>query len=157
VLCGLHNFTLLVDKLLIFSLRNVKEVTLYSMVNSLLLWTIFIYDSLHGVYMELLLDLPLLFIGDVSMVSMDVHFSQPSDEDTMPMDVKPWYYCHDPLKPLEVSPFHVVFGLRGVLARQGQSFKPCILSLVEWYKNLSANPYVIPRPNLLEFMQRCLQ
>jgi hypothetical protein len=33
-------------------LKNVKEVTLYSMVSSLLLWTIVIYNFLHGVYME---------------------------------------------------------------------------------------------------------
>jgi hypothetical protein len=68
VLCGLQIFTLLVDKPLIFSLRNVKKTTLYSMVCSSFLCTIFIYDFLHEVYMELLLDLLLLFVNDASML-----------------------------------------------------------------------------------------
>jgi hypothetical protein len=87
VFCGLQIFTLLVNKPSNFSLKNVKEVTLYSTVNSLLLWTIFIYDFLHGVYMELQLDLPLLFTSDVSMVSINVHSIQPNDEDVTFVDV----------------------------------------------------------------------
>jgi hypothetical protein len=98
--------------------------------------------------MELQFDLPLLFTSDVLKVSIDVHFSQLGDEDMVFMDVEPEYYCHDLLKPLEVSPFHVIFGLRGSFARQRKFFKPCILTLVEWYRNMSANFYVIPRPNL---------
>jgi hypothetical protein len=62
----------------------------------------------------------LLFTGDVSMVLIDVCFSQPSDEDEVPVNVESEYYCHDLLKPLEVSPLHVVFGLKGVLAKQGK-------------------------------------
>jgi hypothetical protein len=70
----------LVDKPSNFLLRNVKETTLYSMANSFFLWTIFIYNFLHGMYMEIQLNVPLLFTSDVSMVSIDVHSSQPSDE-----------------------------------------------------------------------------
>ncbi len=54
------------------------------------------------------------------MVLIDVCFSQPSDEDEVPVNVESEYYCHDLLKPLEVSPLHVVFGLKGVLAKQGK-------------------------------------
>ncbi len=72
-------------------------------------------------------------------------------------DVKLEYYCDDLLKPSEVNPLHVVFGLRGIFAKQGKSFKPCTLTPTEWYKNPLINPYVIPRPDLQEFMQRCLQ
>jgi len=43
--------------------------------SSFFLWTIFIYVFLHVVYMELLIDLPLLFINDASIVSMDVSYS----------------------------------------------------------------------------------
>jgi hypothetical protein len=53
---------------------------------------------LHGVYMELQLDLPLLFISDASMVLIDVRSSQPSDGDTKPANVKLEHYCHDLLK-----------------------------------------------------------
>jgi hypothetical protein len=91
------------------------------------------------VYTELQLDLPLLFIGDVSMVSIDVRFSQLGYEDVVVTNVEPKYYCHDLLKPLEVNPLYVIFGSRGSFARQGKFFKPCILTLVEWYKNLLAN------------------
>jgi hypothetical protein len=98
--------------------------------------------------MELQFDLPLLFIGNASMVSIDVHFNQPGDEDVAFTDVKLEYYCHDILKPLEVSPLHVVFDLKGIFARQGNFFKPCTLTLVEWYINPLTNIYVIPRPNL---------
>jgi hypothetical protein len=73
--------------------------------------------------MELQLDLPLLFIGNVSMVSIDVHFSQLGDEDVALMDVEPKYYCHDLLKPLGVNPLHVIFVLRTIFARQGIFFK----------------------------------
>jgi hypothetical protein len=38
--------------------------------------------------------------------------------------------------------------LKGVLARQGKSFKPCILTPTEWYRNLSTYLYVIPRLKL---------
>jgi hypothetical protein len=53
----------------------------------------------------------------------------------VPPDVEPEYYYYDLFKPSKVSPFHVVFGLKGVLARQGKSFKPCTLILVEWWRN----------------------
>jgi hypothetical protein len=49
--CGallLHIFTLLMDKPSNYSLKNVKEAILYSMVSSFILRTIFIYDFLHG-------------------------------------------------------------------------------------------------------------
>ncbi len=65
------------------------------------------------------------------MVSIDVRFSQLSDENTMPVDVESEYYCHDLLKPSKVTPLHVVFGLRGVLAKQGKSFEPYTLALAE--------------------------
>jgi hypothetical protein len=48
VLCLLQIFTSLVDKPLNFSLKNVKETILYSMVSSFLLQTIFNYDFLYG-------------------------------------------------------------------------------------------------------------
>jgi hypothetical protein len=67
------------------------------------------------------------------------------------------YYYHDLLTPPEMSPLHVVFGLRGVFAKQEKSFKPCTLIVVQWYKNSLVDPFVIPRPDLQEFMQRCLQ
>jgi hypothetical protein len=98
--------------------------------------------------MELQLDLPLLFIGDVSMVSIDVRFSQLRDEDVAFTDVEPKYYCHDLLKPLGVNPLHVVFSLRGIFARQGNFLKPCTLILAEWYRNLSTIFYVIPKLDL---------
>jgi hypothetical protein len=98
--------------------------------------------------MELQLDLPLLFVGDALMVSINVRFSQPSDEDVVLTNVEPKYYCHDLLKLLEVNPLHVVFDLRGIFARQGKFFKPCTLTLVEWYRNLLTNFYVIPRLDL---------
>ncbi len=82
LLCGLQIFTLLVDKPSKFLLRNVKETTLYPMVNSLILWTIFIYNFLHGMYMEIQLNVPLLFISNVSMVSIDVRFGRHSDENS---------------------------------------------------------------------------
>jgi hypothetical protein len=47
--------------------------------------------------------------------------------------------------------------LKGVLAKQGKSFEPYTLALAEWYRNLLVDPYVIPRLDLQEFMQRCLQ
>jgi hypothetical protein len=99
-------------------------------------------------YMELQLYLPLLFTGDVSMVLIDVLSSQPCDENAVPLDVEHEYYCHDLFKPLEVNPFHVVFGLKGVFARQGKSFKPCTLTPTKWYRNPSTYLYVIPRPKL---------
>jgi len=148
LLCGLQIFTLLLDKPLNFFLRNVKETTLYLIVNSLLLWNISIYNFLHGVYMELQFDIPLLFIGDVSMVSIDVCFSQLSDEDVVFTNVEPKYYCHDLLKPWGVSPLHVGFDLTGIFTRQGNFFKPCTLTLVERYKNLLAIFNVIPRLDL---------
>jgi hypothetical protein len=80
VVLWVADFTLLVDKPSNFLLRNVKETTLYPMVNSLLLWTIFIYNFLHGMYMEIQLNVPLLFTNDVSMVSIDVRSGQPGDE-----------------------------------------------------------------------------
>jgi hypothetical protein len=89
----------LVDKPSNCFLRNVKEVTLYLTASSLFLWSIFIYNFLHGVYMELQLDLPLLFTSDASMVLIDVRSSQPSDEDKKPTNVKLEHYCHDLLKP----------------------------------------------------------
>jgi len=98
--------------------------------------------------MELQLDLPLLFVGNVAMVSIDVCFSQLGDEDVALTHVEPKYYCHDLLKPLGVSPLHVVFGLRGIFARQGNFLKPCTLTLTEWYRNLSAIFNVIPRLDL---------
>ncbi len=61
-------------------LKTEKEVTLYSMVSSLFLWTIFIYNFLHGMYMEIQLNVPLFFISGVSMVSIDVHSGQLGDE-----------------------------------------------------------------------------
>jgi hypothetical protein len=69
-----------VDKPSNVLLKTEKEVTLYSMVSSLFLWTIFIYNFLHGMYMEIQLNVPLFFISDVSMVSIDVHSGQLSDE-----------------------------------------------------------------------------
>jgi hypothetical protein len=107
--------------------------------------------------MELQLDLPLVFISNVLMVSIDVHSSQPGDEDMMPMDVKLKYYRDDLLKPSKVSPLHIVFNLKGVFARQGKSFKPCTLTPTKWYRNLSVDLYVIPRLDLQEFLQRCFQ
>ncbi len=95
--------------------------------------------------MELQLYLHLLFTSDVSMVLIDVLSSQPCDEN---VDVEQKYYCHDLLKPSKVRPFQVVFGLKGVLAKQGKSFKPYTLTHVEWYRNLSTYVYVIPRPEL---------
>ncbi len=82
------------------------------------------------------------------MVSIDVCSSQLSDEDVTPANVKSKYYYHDHLKPLEVSPLHVVFSLRGVFEKQGKSFKPCTLIHAKWYRNPSIDPYVIPGPNL---------
>jgi len=97
--------------------------------------------------MELQLDLPLSFIGNVLMVSTNVRSNQPSDENVALTDVEPEYYCHDLLKPSEVRPLHFVFSLKGVLAKQGKSFKLCTLTATEWYKDVS-NPYVIPKLNL---------
>jgi hypothetical protein len=82
--------------------------------------------------MELQPDLSLLFTGVASMVSIDVHSNQPRDENAVTLDVESEYYYHDLFKPSKVSPFHVIFGLRGVLARKGKSFKPCTLILFEW-------------------------
>jgi hypothetical protein len=65
------------------------------------------------------------------MVSIDILSNQPHDENAVPLDVEQKYYCHDLLKSSEVNPFQVVFGLKGVLARQGKSFKPCILTPTE--------------------------
>ncbi len=65
----------LVDKPSNFSLRNLKKTTLYLIMSSFFLWTIFTYVFLHVVYMELLIDLPLLFINDALIVSMDVSYS----------------------------------------------------------------------------------
>jgi hypothetical protein len=73
------------------------------------------------------------------------------------MNVKPEYYRDDLLKLLDMSPLHVVFSLKGVFARQGKSFKPCILNPIEWYRNALVDPYVIPRLDLQDFMKRCLQ
>lgn len=98
--------------------------------------------------MELQLYLHLLFISDVSMVSIDVLSSQPRDENVVPPDVEQEYYCHDILKLSEVNPFQVAFGLKGFFARQGKSFKHCILTPNEWYTNPSTYLYVIPRPAL---------
>ncbi len=86
------------------------------------------------------------------MVSIDVRSSQLGDEDMMPMEVELKYYYVDLLKPLEASPLHVVFSLKGVLAKQGKSFKPCTLTPTKWYKNPLVDPYVIPRPDFQEFM-----
>jgi hypothetical protein len=69
------------------------------------------------------------------MELVNVHSSQPSDEDATPLDVNSEYYCQGVVEPLEVSPLHVVFALRGVLVRQGKSFKFCTLTPVEWYKH----------------------
>ncbi len=91
------------------------------------------------------------------MVSIDVYSNQLGDEDMTPMDIKPKYYCDDLLKPSKVNPLHVVFGLKGVFVRQGKSFKSCTLTPTEWFRNLSVDPYVIPRPDLQEFLQRCFQ
>jgi hypothetical protein len=99
-------------------------------------------------YMELQLDLPLLSTCDVLMESIDVYSNQPHDENAAPSYVELKYYCHGLVKPSKVNPLHVIFGLRGVLARQGKSFKPCTLTLVEWYKNPLANLYFIPRLDL---------
>jgi hypothetical protein len=41
------------------------------------------------------------------------------------------YYYHDLLMPPEMSPLHVVFDLKGVFAKQGKSFKPCTLIVVQ--------------------------
>jgi hypothetical protein len=98
-------------------------------------------------YMELQLYLHLLFTSDVSMVSIDVLSSQTHDENAIPLDVEQEYYYHDLFKLSEVNPFQVVFGLKGVLARLRKSFKPCILTPIEWYRNPSRYLYVIPRPN----------
>ncbi len=102
------NLKLTCGQTLEFFLRNVKEVTLYSTMSFFLLWSIFIYNFLHGVYMELQLDLPLLFTSDASMVSIDVCSNQVGDEYVAFADV-------DLLKPLEVSSFHVVLSLRELL------------------------------------------
>ncbi len=99
-------------------------------------------------YMELQLDLPLLSTCDVLMELIDVYSNQPHDENAAPSYVELKYYCHGLVKPSKVNPLHVIFGLRGVLARQGKSFKPCTLTLVEWYKNPLANLYFIPRLDL---------
>jgi hypothetical protein len=68
--------------------------------------------------MELLFDISLLFTGDASMVSINVRSIQPSDENMALADVNVEYYYHDFLKPSKVNPLHVVFSLRGVLARK---------------------------------------
>jgi hypothetical protein len=70
------------------------------------------------------------------MVSMEVCSSKPGDEDAALADVKLEYYCHDLLKPSKVSTLHVIFNLKGILARQGKSFKACTLFPTEWYKSL---------------------
>jgi hypothetical protein len=62
--------------------------------------------------MELLFDISLLFAGDASMVSINVRSIQPSDENMALADVNVEYYCHGFLKPSEVNPLHVVFGLK---------------------------------------------
>jgi hypothetical protein len=67
--------------------------------------------------MELQFDLPLLFIGNTSMVLIDVRSNQVNDEDAKLANVELEYYCHDFLKPSKVNPLHVVFGLRGVVSR----------------------------------------
>lgn len=67
-------------------------------------------------------------------------------------DVKLKCYYDDLLKALEVNPLHVVFNMRGFFTRQGKSFKACTLTPIEWYRNPSTNPYVIPRSDLHEFM-----
>lgn len=84
------------------------------------------------VYMELQPDLSLLFTNDASMVSIDVHFQSTLWWRCGDLDVESEYYYRDLFKPSKASPFHVMFGLRGVLARQGKYFKPCTLILVEW-------------------------
>jgi len=128
-----------------FLIKNLEGAILYSIVSFFFSGLFSFMDFCMEVYMKLQLHLPLLFIGDVSMVSIDVHSRQPRDEDTTPSDVELEYYCHDFLKPSKVSPLHVIFGLNGVFARQGKSFKPCILTLTKWYRNLLADPYVIPK------------
>jgi hypothetical protein len=97
-------------------------------------------------YLELQFYLPLLFIGDVSMVSINVFSNQPHDENAVPLDVEQEYYSHNLFKPSKASPLHVVFGLKGVLARQVKSFIPCTLTPIEWYRNSSTYLYVIPKP-----------
>lgn len=67
--------------------------------------------------MEFQLDLPLVFISNVSMVSIDVCSNQPSDEDMTPMDVKPKYYRANLLKPSKVSPLHVVLRLERIFCK----------------------------------------
>jgi hypothetical protein len=59
------------------------------------------------------------------MVIINVYFNQLGDEDMVLTDNEPKYYCHDLLKPLKMSPPHVVFILRGIFAKQGKFFKPC--------------------------------
>jgi hypothetical protein len=61
--------------------------------------------------------LPFLFTSEVSMVLIDVLSSQPHDENAVPPDVEHEYYCHDLFEPSKVSPFHVVFDLKGSLTR----------------------------------------
>jgi len=60
---------------------------------------------------------------NASMESIDVHSNQPNDENVAPLDVNSKYYCHGLVEPLEVNPFHVVFGVREVLVKQRKSFK----------------------------------
>ncbi len=99
-------------------------------------------------YMELQFYLHLLFTRDVSMVSIDVLSSQPRDENVVLSNVEQEYYYHDLFKLSKVSPFQVVFGLKGVFARLRKSSKPCILIPIEWYRNSSRYLYVIPRSEL---------
>jgi hypothetical protein len=48
------------------------------------------------------------------MVWIDFCSIQLDDEDVVLIDVNLEYYCHDFLKPSEMNPLHVVFGLKGI-------------------------------------------
>jgi hypothetical protein len=68
-------------------------------------------------YMELQLYLPFFIYKWCFDGIFDVLSNQPHDENAMPPYVEHEYYCHDLFKPSKVSPFHVVFDLKGSLTR----------------------------------------
>lgn len=68
-------------------------------------------------------------------------FSYHSIQDGVDQENKPNFGVEENSK---VSPFHVVFGLRVVFAKQGRSFEVCNLMPREWYRCLLFNPSMIP-------------
>jgi hypothetical protein len=78
-------------------------------------------------------------IEDVLSSIMD-DFSYHSIQDGVDQENKPNFSVEENSK---VSPFHVVFGLRVVFAKQGRSFEVCNLTPREWYRCSLFNPLMI--------------